>query len=81
VNRILFSIAIAFGIVVSSSAAWAEDPAPSKEQLEAAKKAFGEGKTLYDEQKFAEAVEKFKESYRLSRNPLLLYLRRANHST
>ena len=56
-----------------TSTAWAEDPAPSKEQLEAAKKAFGEGKALYDEGKFPEAVEKFKESYRLSRNPLLLY--------
>ncbi len=73
-NRsIYFLIAIVLGTVVPTSYAWAEDPAPSKEQLEAAKKAFGEGKALYDEGKFPEAVEKFKESYRLSRNPLLLY--------
>lgn len=73
-NRsIILCIAIALGTAALTSPAWAEDPAPTKEQLEAAKKAFGEGKTLYDEQKFAEAVEKFKESYRLSRNPLLLY--------
>jgi len=74
VNRsIILCIAIALGTVAPTTSAWAEDPAPSKEQLEAAKKAFNEGKALYDEQKFAEAVEKFKESYRLSRNPLLLY--------
>jgi tetratricopeptide (TPR) repeat protein len=73
VNRsIIFCIAIALGTVASTSSAWAQE-APSKEQLEAAKKAFGEGKALYDEGKFPEAVEKFKESYRLSRNPLLLY--------
>ncbi|HEY5925988.1 MAG TPA: hypothetical protein VIV11_30085 [Kofleriaceae bacterium] len=70
-NRFILCIAIVLGSVATS--AWAEDPAPSKEQLEAAKKAFGEGKALYDEGKFPDAVEKFKESYRLSRNPLLLY--------
>jgi len=48
-------------------------PAPSPEQLEAAKKAFAEGKKLHQQGKYGEAVEKFKESYRLSRNPLLLY--------
>jgi tetratricopeptide (TPR) repeat protein len=72
-RSIILFIAIVLGTVVPASSAWAEDPAPSKEQLEAAKKAFGEGKALYDEKKFPEAVEKFKESYRLSRNPLLLY--------
>jgi tetratricopeptide (TPR) repeat protein len=74
VNRsIIFFIALVLGTVVPTASAWAQDSAPSKEQLEAAKKAFGEGKALYDEKKFPEAVEKFKESYRLSRNPLLLY--------
>ncbi len=48
-------------------------PAPTPEQLEQAKKAYGEGKRLFDAKKFADAVDKFKESYRLSRNPLLLY--------
>lgn len=73
-NRtILFCIALALVAIAPASTAWANDPAPTKEQLEAAKKAFGEGKALYEEGKFAEAVEKFKESYRLSRNPLLLY--------
>jgi tetratricopeptide (TPR) repeat protein len=48
-------------------------PPPTPEQLESAKKAFGEGKKLHSQGKYAEAIEKFKESYRLSRNPLLLY--------
>jgi tetratricopeptide (TPR) repeat protein len=72
-RTVIFLIAIVLGTIAPASSAWAEDPAPTKEQLEAAKKAFGEGKALYDEKKFPEAVEKFKESYRLSRNPLLLY--------
>ena len=46
---------------------------PTKEQLEQAKAAFTEGKSLHDQGKLVEAVDKFKESYRLSQNPLLLY--------
>jgi tetratricopeptide (TPR) repeat protein len=71
VKRIILICILAIA-VAPTSPAWAQE-APTKEQLENAKKAFGEGKALYDEGKFAEAVEKFKESYRLSRNPLLLY--------
>lgn len=48
-------------------------PPPTPEQLEQAKQAFIAGKALFDEKKFESAAEKFKESYRLSRNPLLLY--------
>ena len=51
----------------------AEPAPPTPAQLEQAKAAFIEGKTLFDAKKFDLAVEKFKESYRLSRNPLLLY--------
>ena len=51
----------------------ADDPAPTPQQIEQAKKAFGEGKKLHDAGKLPEAIEKFKESYRLSKNPLLLY--------
>ncbi len=70
-------------IVVSAPAAFAQQPEdkkeevapppPTPEQLEQAKQAFIAGKALFDEKKFDEAAEKFKESYRLSRNPLLLY--------
>ena len=73
-NRsIILFIAVVLAAIAPASSAWADDPAPSKEQLEQAKKAFGEGKALFDEGKYAEAVDKFKESYRLSRNPVLLY--------
>ncbi|NVB81187.1 MAG: hypothetical protein HOV81_22515 [Kofleriaceae bacterium] len=62
-----------FAVLAPAPSAFADDPAPTKEQLDAAKKAFGEGKTLFDAGKLPEAIDKFKESYRLSRNPLLLY--------
>ncbi len=51
----------------------AQPPPPTPAQLEQAKQAFVAGKQLFDAKKYEPAVEKFKESYRLSRNPLLLY--------
>jgi hypothetical protein len=66
------TFAIAAVLAPMASHAWADD-APTKEQLDAAKKAYGEGKTLHDAGKLPEAIEKFKESYRLSRNAVLLY--------
>jgi hypothetical protein len=48
-------------------------PPPTPEQLEKAKAAFAAGKKAFDDKQLDVAVEKFKESYRLSRNPLLLY--------
>ncbi|MEO8705919.1 MAG: hypothetical protein ABI867_38160 [Kofleriaceae bacterium] len=53
--------------------ATAEEAPPTAAQLEQAKKAFAEGKKLHDAGKLPESIEKFKESYRLSKNPLLLY--------
>ncbi|MDB4954637.1 MAG: hypothetical protein JWO36_2206 [Myxococcales bacterium] len=69
--RIIFIAAVA--VMAPLHSAFADDPKPTPEQLDAAKKAFGEGKTLHDQGKLAEAIEKFKESYRLSKSPLLLY--------
>ena len=63
-------LAISFVLAAITTIASAE---PTKEQLEQAKSAFAEGKSLHDQGKLTEAVEKFKESYRLSQNPLLLY--------
>jgi hypothetical protein len=60
-------------IALAPVPALADEPPPTPEQIEAAKKAFGEGKKLHEQGKHAEAIEKFKESYRLSKNPLLLY--------
>jgi hypothetical protein len=73
-RSIIVCIVIVLSAVIApSKTAFADDPAPTKEQLDQAKKAFGEGKALFDEGKLNEAIDKFKESYRLSRNPLLLY--------
>jgi len=66
------TIALAALLAPMTTQAWADD-APTKEQLDAAKKAYGDGKALHDAGKLPEAIEKFKESYRLSRNAVLLY--------
>jgi tetratricopeptide (TPR) repeat protein len=74
VNRSILVIIIALAAAIAPvRSAFADDPKPTPEQLDAAKKAFGEGKTFHDQGKLPEAIEKFKESYRLSKNPLLLY--------
>ena len=49
------------------------DDKPTPEQMAQAKSAYTEGVALHDQGKLPEAIEKFKESYRLSRNPVLLY--------
>ncbi len=62
------TIAVVLGL---AAAAHADGPSPA--DLAKAKKAYVEGKDLHDKHKLDEAVVKFKESYRLSKNPLLLY--------
>jgi hypothetical protein len=62
-----------FAAFAPTKTAFADDAAPTKEQLEQAKKAYSEGAALFDEGKLPEAIDKFKESYRLSKNPVLLY--------
>ena len=71
-NRTILCMAIALAALAPTRFASAQD-APTPEQLDQAKKAFAEGKALHDQGKLTEAIEKFKESYRLSKNPLLLY--------
>jgi len=68
----IIPLALALALI-APAAAYADDPQPTPEQLEQAKKAFADGKKLHEAGNYAEAVEKFKESYRLSKNPLLLY--------
>jgi len=70
VKRIL--IACAF-LIASTHSAWADDPAPTKQDLAAAKQAFDEGNALYKAGKLKEAVDKLQESYKLSHNAFLLY--------
>lgn len=69
----LLAIAAAAAIAGAAPAPAAAQPQPTAEQIEQAKKAFLEGKVQFDKGKYGDAVEKFKESYRLSRNPLLLF--------
>ena len=49
------------------------EPSPEEAELAKAKEHFAKGKELFDARKFAAAVKEFKEAYRLTKNPLLLY--------
>ena len=71
-NRTISCIAIVVAVIVWNAPAHADD-APTEDQLEAAKTAFDDGTALYDAGKIAESIERFKESYRLSRNVVVLY--------
>jgi hypothetical protein len=72
VNRSILALALVLAVVAPVTAL-AEDAKPTPAQLEKAKKAFAAGKKLFDKGDFPEAVAKFKESYNLSKNPVLLY--------
>ena len=74
-NRIITSTIIALVAVITMprERAWADDPAPTKAQLDAAKQAFDEAQVLYSTRKFHEAIAKLQDSYKLSRNAFLLY--------
>jgi hypothetical protein len=66
--------ALAIGIAAAPSPAFAgPGDTPSDADMEAAKKAFLDGRKAFDAKKYDVAVEKFKESYRLSKKPTLLY--------
>jgi hypothetical protein len=65
--------AIVVVCMLASTSAHADEAAPTPAQLARAKKAFSDGKKLHGAGKLAEAIEKFKASYELSKNPLLLY--------
>lgn len=69
-NSIVLGLALAIASVPAASRA---DTPPTAADLDKAKKAFLEGKKLHEAGKLMEAIEKFKESHRLSKNPLLLY--------
>ncbi len=71
---VLLAAADVVGVVRGTTAtASAQQAAPTADELKQAKEAFLAGKKLFDAKKFAEAVEKFKDSYRLSHNPALLF--------
>ena len=72
-NRSIIALAISLATlaIVTPTPALAQQP--SAADMTKAKAAFGEGKKLFDAGDFAEAAGKFKESYKLSKNPVLLY--------
>lgn len=70
-SRSALFLAVALALA-PARAAFADDK-PTPEQIEQAKKAFQDGKALHDQGKLKEAAEKFRESYKLSKNPVLLY--------
>lgn len=72
-NRSILALAIALGVgaVGAPRMALAQQPTPA--DIEKAKAAFAAGKQAFDAGDFPEAVAKFKESYNLSKNPVLLY--------
>jgi hypothetical protein len=72
VNRHLH-ILIACVLLALAPARSALAKPPTEADLAQAKTVFGEGRKLFDAGNFAEAAEKFKESYKLSKKPLLLY--------
>jgi len=67
------TVAVSLALGLAASASVAQDNEPSEADIEQAKTAFGEGRSLYDAGDKRGAVAKFKQSYRLSRNALLLY--------
>ncbi len=69
----LSTIALLAAVSVATPALAQAPAPPTKEQLDAAKKAFEEANALFKAGKLDDAVVKLKESYRLSRNPFLLY--------
>ncbi len=72
-NRNATLLTVALALAAPARSAFADDAPPTKEQLAQAKQAFEEGNALFKAGKLAEAIEKLKESFRLSRNAFLLY--------
>jgi hypothetical protein len=60
-------------LLALATPAIAQPQQPTAAQIEEAKKHFAKGKELYDKGDKAGAVEEFKEAYKLSKNPTLLY--------
>lgn len=69
-RKLVLALALA---LATATPARADDPPPTKDQLDAAKKAFDEAQKLYASGKYHEAISKLEDSYRLSRNAFLLY--------
>ncbi len=65
---------VVLAIALAAPAASADEPPPPDEAAVAeARRRFTEGQKLFERGELKPAVEEFKEAYRLTRNPLLLY--------
>ena len=64
---------VAMVAAIASPALTHAQQTPSPDQVAKAKEHFAKGKQLYDKGEKAAAVEEFKQAYKLTRNPLLLY--------
>ncbi len=74
VNMARFTVACGIlGLSVPAVAPLLAQQSPSKQDIEAAKAAYAKGAEAYEKDQFDQAVLAFKQSYRLSKNPLLLY--------
>ncbi|MBA3538747.1 MAG: hypothetical protein H0T79_03900 [Deltaproteobacteria bacterium] len=68
-TRYITIIALILGLTAAQSYA----QAPTEKDLAAAKAAYKEGKAFHDKGKFEQAISKYKESYKLSKKPVLLF--------
>jgi len=70
-------LVIALSLALSTTAVAQEEEsasaAPSADDMAKAKEAFAQGKELFDKGELLSAAKAFKKSYRLSKNPILLY--------
>jgi tetratricopeptide (TPR) repeat protein len=74
INRNTVWIALALALVAStSSLAIAQQAPPDAATLEAAKKHYADGQAKFNGGDMTGAVDDFKEAYRLTKNPVLLY--------
>lgn len=71
--RRALSLLVTALLLSTTPARAADPPAADPAALEEAKKRFASGQALFEKGELKPAVEEFKEAYRLTRNPLLLY--------
>jgi tetratricopeptide (TPR) repeat protein len=77
-SRLRITAVAAAALLLAAPVARAQKGAPQKgaptaDELAKGKEHFARGKKLFEKKNFKGAVQEFKESFRLTRNPLLLY--------
>lgn len=72
-NRSIVALAITLGLGAVGAPRTALAQQPTAADIAKAKAAFAAGKQAFDSGDFPDAITKFRESYNLSKNPVLLY--------